>query len=630
VPGVGAGARYGYRVDGPWDPAKGLRFNPHKLLIDPYARAIEGDVRWERGRPFGHVEGDLTRMDPTDSAPAVPKCVVVGESGFDWGDDTAPARPWEGTVVYELHVKGFTKRLPGVPEELRGTYAGLASDAAIEHLVRLGVTAVELLPIHQIATEPFLHERGLTNYWGYSTIGFFAPNAGYAAAVGGGGQVDELRAMVKALHAARIEVILDVVYNHTAEGSAAGPTLCLRGIDNLAYYRTEPDDPGRYVDVTGTGNTLGLSKPAVQRLVLDSLRHWVTEFHVDGFRFDLAVALGREGGGFDPGAAFFDIVRQDPVLAGVKLIAEPWDLGEGGYQVGGFPAGWSEWNGHYRDAMRDFWAGRLPVASFARRLAGSSDIFGAPGRGPTASVNYACCHDGFTLRDLVTYERKRNEANREGGRDGTDDNRSWNCGVEGETDDPAVRALRARQQRNLLATLFLSHGVPMLAAGDELGRTQGGNNNAYCQDNEVSWLDWELDEERSELLQFTRRLLAFRRDCPTLRRPTFLTGQPGPSGVPDAWWLHPDGREMTAVDWADEGQRALGLFLDGPERVLFLVNGAAESVSFRLPERRFASSWTVVLSSQRHAGGCEAGGALELSARTIVLLSGLPPDDPIV
>ena len=495
LPGVGPGQRYGYRVHGPWSPAAGQRFNPAKLLIDPYAKSIDGPIRYDRARTLAYTPGQEDVRDATDSAPAIPRSVVIDET-FEWEGDVPLGKPWAETVIYELHVKGFTKTMPGVREDLRGTYAGLASEAAVTYLRELGVTAVELLPVHHIADEHFLLERGLSNYWGYSTIGYLAPHAGYAATGARGEQVREFKGMIKALHRAGIEVILDVVYNHTAEGNHLGPTLAFRGVDNEAYYRLAPGDPRHYMDFTGTGNSLNPVNPSVLRLIMDSLRYFVTECHVDGFRFDLASALARELYDVDRLSAFFDVIHQDPVLSQVKLIAEPWDVGPGGYQVGNFPILWSEWNGMYRDTMRDFWRGHTAVAEFARRFTGSSDLYQDDGRHPAASINFVTCHDGFTLRDLVSYDRKHNEANLEQNRDGSDDNRSWNCGVEGETDDPGVNALRDRQSRNFLATLLLSQGAPMLLAGDERRNTQHGNNNAYCQDNELSWLDWEIGRSR--------------------------------------------------------------------------------------------------------------------------------------
>jgi isoamylase len=546
LPGVGPGQRYGYRVDGPWEPEQGHRFNPAKLLIDPYAKSIDGPIGFGKARLLAYVPGQEDVRDDEDSAPAIPRSVVIDDA-FDWEGDVRLDRPWPETVIYELHVKGFTKRLPGVREDLRGTYAGLASDAAIAYLSDLGITAVELLPVHHIADEDFLVARGLSNYWGYSTIGFFAPHSGYAATGSRGEQVREFKGMVKALHRAGIEVILDVVYNHTAEGSHLGPTLSFKGVDNAAYYRLMPDDRRHYMYFTGTGNSLNPVNPSVLRLVMDSLRYFVMECHVDGFRFDLASALARELYDVDQLSAFFDIIHQDPVLSQVKLIAEPWDVGPGGYQVGNFPILWSEWNGMYRDTMRDFWRGHTAVAEFARRFTGSSDLYQSDGRHPSASINFVTCHDGFTLRDLVSYDRKHNEANLEDNRDGSDDNRSWNCGVEGETDDPDVNELRDRQTRNILATLLLSQGTPMLLAGDELRRTQRGNNNAYCQDNELSWLDWDVDERGQALLEFTKRLLRLRGEHPVFRRSAFLTGEARQgSGAPDVWWFRPDGRRVHA------------------------------------------------------------------------------------
>jgi len=639
LPGVGPGQRYGYRVHGPWAPDRGHRFNPHKLLIDPYAKAIEGPVLWDRGRTLAYAEGDDLVIDTSDDAAAIPKSVVIDES-FDWEDDRLVCRPWNESVIYELHVKGFTKLLPGVRDDLRGTYAGLASDASLAHLVDLGVTAVELLPIHHIADEHFLQDRGLTNYWGYSTIGFLAPHAGYAATGTHGQQVREFKGLVKAMHRAGIEVILDVVYNHTAEGNQLGPSLSFRGIDNLAYYRTMPDDPRTYMDFTGTGNSLNPVNPSVLRLIMDSLRYFVTECHVDGFRFDLASALAREFHDVDKLSAFFDIIHQDPILSQVKLIAEPWDVGEGGYQVGNFPVLWTEWNGMYRDTMRDFWRGRTAVAAFARRFTGSSDLYQVDGRKPSASINFITCHDGFTLRDLVTYEEKRNEANLEGNRDGTTDNRSWNCGVEGETDDVAVRELRERQRRNFLATLLLSHGVPMLLAGDEFGRTQLGNNNGYCQDNEISWVSWEHDESARAHVAFTKRLIALRHQHPVFRRPTFLTGlEHEDSGAPDVWWFRPDGRAMTQGDWERGDASALGAFLNGAEIMdetregdpiigdsfLVLFNGWRDGLTFTLPPVRFGRRWEFELSTAEPdiAAGAwvmRARGLVEVEGHSIVLL----------
>ena len=639
LPGVAPGQRYGYRVHGPWAPEQGHRFNASKLLIDPYAKAIEGPVLWERGRTLAYADGDDLVIDDGDDAAAIPKCVVTNPE-FEWEGDTLLRRRWDETVIYELHVKGFTERLPGVREELRGTYAGLASEAAISHLLDLGVTAVELLPIHHIADEHFLQARGLTNYWGYSTIGFLAPHAGYAATGSRGEQVTEFKGMVKALHRAGIEVILDVVYNHTAEGNHLGPTLSFKGVDNVSYYRTMPDEPRYYKDYTGTGNSLNPAHPSVLRLIMDSLRYFVIDCHVDGFRFDLASALARELHDVDRLSAFFDIIHQDPVLSQVKLIAEPWDVGEGGYQVGNFPVLWTEWNGMYRDTLRDFWRSHTAVAAFARRFTGSSDLYQHDGRRPFASINYVTCHDGFTLRDLVTFNERHNEANLEGNEDGTTDNRSWNCGVEGETGDAAVNELRERQQRNFLATLFLSQGVPMLMAGDELARTQGGNNNAYCQDNELSWLDWSLDDRSRRLLSFTKRLIALRRDHPVFRRSDFLSGtERMGSGAPDVWWFRPDGRAMTRRDWDRGDSFAIGAFLNGAEitsetregetvvddSFLVCFNAWQDTLSFRLPPARFGRRWALELSTAQpdlEEGVWEAPvrGEVAVPGRSLVLL----------
>ncbi len=640
LPGVGPGQRYGYRVHGPWDPANGHRFNPAKLLIDPYARAIEGRVNEDLGNvhpyvvpgPYDEVEDADLHLDDEDDAAAVPKSVVVDES-FDWEGIEPPRTQLSRTVVYETHVKGFTQRHPGVRDDLRGTYAGLASEAAIAHLVDLGVTAVELLPIHHIADEGFLHAKGLTNYWGYSTIGYFAPHGAYAATGQRGEQVREFKGMVKALHRAGIEVILDVVYNHTAEGNHLGPMLSMKGIDNANYYRSMPDDPRFFLDWTGTGNSLNMVEPNVLRLVCDSLRYWVQECHVDGFRFDLATVLARETYDFDPCSGFLDAVHQDPVLSQVKLIAEPWDVGPGGYRVGEFPELWSEWNGKFRDDMRDFWRGHESVATLADRLAGSSDLYGDVRR-PYASVNFVTAHDGFTLADLVSYEDKHNEANGEDNRDGTDDNRSWNGGVEGPTDDPEIVDLRARQQRNLLATLLLAQGVPMLLGGDEMGRSQGGNNNAWCQDTEISWFDWDRTDEDLELLDFTRRLIALRRDHPVFRRRSFFRGIAGDVGVvPDVFWFGSDGRRMPNRKWRDDSEKVLGLFLNGAaiterdaqgaaitdDSFLVLVNGWHEDVDFTLPAARFGRHWSIEIGT---AWPDVAAGAWKVPARGLVTSPG--------
>ncbi len=639
LPHVGPGQRYGFRVDGPFDPGNGLRFNPSKLLLDPYARAVEGDLRLDDA-VFGSVPGRDRSQQHQDSAPHVPRSVVVHDA-FPWGEEVRPRTPWADTVVYELHVRGFTARHPEIPPELRGTYAGLAHPAAIAHLTSLGVTAVELMPVHHFVPEPHLLRRGLANYWGYNSVGFFAPHAAYSSSGSRGEQVREFKAMVRALHAAGIEVLLDVVYNHTAEGDAAGPTLSWRGLDNLGYYRTEPSHPSRYRDYTGCGNTLDVRLPHVLQMITDSLRYWVTEMHVDGFRFDLAAALARSVHAVDRLSPFFDVIQQDPVLSQVKLVAEPWDVGEGGYQVGRFPALWSEWNGEYRDTVRDAWRGEsLGVRSLAYRLSGSSDLYQDDGRRPYASINFVTSHDGFTLRDLTSYDRKHNLANGEEDRDGDSHNRSWNCGVEGETDDPAVRALRLRQARNLLATLMLSTGVPMLSMGDEVRRTQSGNNNAYCQDGPLSWMPWEVDADAEDMLAFTARLGALRRSHPVFRQGAFFSGRAlGQDGVvKDLAWFSADGREVTREQWFDAGVRTLGMYLDGHgirtrgprgERVvddsfLLLLHTEPSDTVVSLPGPPWAESYEVVLDTALvHAEGEKATGVLDLCARSLVLLRAL-------
>jgi glycogen operon protein len=618
VPGLRPGQLYGFRVHGPYDPERGLRFNPAKLLVDPYAYAVANEPDWEAPL-FGFDraadrENDLVLCE-RDSAPGAPKSVVV-DHAFDWSGDRPPKTRWQDTILYEVHVKGFTRRHPGVPEALRGTYAGLASEAAIEHLLRLGITAVELLPVHEMATERDLWARGLVNYWGYNTVSFFAPAGRYASSGRLGEQVIEFKRMVKALHAAGIEVILDVVYNHTAEGHHLGPTLNFRGIDNRAYYRLNPEKPRLYRDYTGCGNTLNMRHHQTLTLVMDSLRYWVTEMHVDGFRFDLASALARGLHEVDRLNAFFNVIHQDPVLSRTKLIAEPWDVGEGGYQVGNFPVRWTEWNGRYRDAVRRFWKGDALAAELGYRLTGSSDLYELSGRRPHASVNFVIAHDGFTLHDLVSYNRKHNAANGEDNRDGADHNDSWNHGVEGETDDPEILALRERQKRNLLTTLFISQGVPMLCAGDEIGRTQRGNNNAYCQDNELSWHDWDLDERRQGLLDFVSRLTALRRAEPVLRRRRFFSGgYVHGSGQRDIVWFRPDGEEMTAEDWAHPHARAIGMLLGGDaiptldrqgERIvgdtlLVLINAGPDPMAFVLPEGAPGGAWEVVIDTRAAA-----------------------------
>ncbi len=636
LPEVGPGQRYGYRVHGPNDPAQGHRCNPAKLLLDPYGKAVDGQVRWDEA-VFGYQFDNSSAVNTTDSAPYMPTNVVVTPF-FDWSDDRPPKIPYHETVIYEAHVRGLTLRHPGVPRQQRGTYAGLAHSAVIDHLARLGVTAVELMPVHQFVPESELAERGLTNFWGYNTIAFLAPHNGYAASSRPGGQVAEFKAMVRALHAAGIEVILDVVYNHTAEGDHRGPTLSFRGIDNAAYYRLQDDDRQYYLDYTGCGNSFNVRSPHALQLIMDSLRYWVVDMHVDGFRFDLAAALARELHDVDRLSAFFDLVQQDPVVSQVKLIAEPWDVGEGGYQVGNFPPLWSEWNGKYRDVVRDFWRGRPDtLPEFASRLSGSSDLYEASGRRPVASINFVTCHDGFTLSDLVSYNGKHNEANGEDGRDGSDDNRSWNCGAEGPATDPAVLALRARQQRNFLATLFCSQGVPMLLAGDEIGRTQGGNNNAYCQDNEVSWVDWDLARRNADLLEFTQALSALRRDHPVFRRRRFFRGQPaGGDHLADIAWLTPAGTQMTNDDWRTPYARAMTVFLNGDaitepgprgERVrddsfLVLLSAHGDQVRFTLPPARFGECWAVVTDTAAPDGPAGASGRPPLSAGQEVVLDG--------
>ncbi|MCF6525175.1 glycogen debranching protein GlgX [Streptomyces sp. JJ36] len=650
VPGVRPGRRYGYRVHGRWDPWTGARWNPAKLLLDPYARAVDGEFSLPP-EVYGHVRdwpqqelADTVR-DERDSAPHVPKSVVVDDRE-SWDDDRRPKTPWADSVLYELHVRGFTRRHPDVPEPLRGTYAGLAHPAALAHLTRLGVTAVELLPVHQFAHEDHLLRRGLRNYWGYNSIGYFAPHAAYAASGTRGQQVGEFKRMVQALHGAGIEVILDVVYNHTAEANESGPTLSLRGIDNRGYYRLA-DDPRRYTDYTGCGNTLHVVQPQTLRLLTDSLRYWVQEMGVDGFRFDLAAALARSMHDVDMLSPFLAVIAQDPVLRRVKLIAEPWDVGNGGYQVGAFPPLWTEWNDRYRDTVRDFWRGALPdVRDLGYRLSGSSDLYAWGGRRPYASVNFVTAHDGFTLRDLVSYERKHNEANGEHNRDGTDDNRSWNCGAEGETDDPEITALRRRQLRNLLTTLLLSTGVPMLVAGDEMGRTQGGNNNAYCQDDETSWVDWSLLDEPGwrALSELAARLLRLRREHPVLRRKAFFSGRKrGPEGLRDLAWFTPYGEEMTEADWFAPGA-TLGMYLHGrdiPQRdargvpvtdesFLCLLHAGPGPGAFPLPGPPWARSYELLVDTSREdqaaAPGTRhpAGARLPLPARSVQLLRALP------
>jgi isoamylase len=639
VPDLKPGALYGLRVHGPYAPQRGHRCNPSKLLVDPYARALFGEVDWKQpvfGYRLGDEHGDLT-IEQSDSAPGAPKSVVV-DSRFDWGDDSRPDTPWRKTVIYEAHVRGLTMRHPGVPDGLRGTYAGLAHPAVIEHLKHLGVTAIELLPVHEYANDGFLEDKSLSNYWGYNTLAFFAPEQRYAADRRPGGQVGEFKQMVKDLHAAGLEVILDVVYNHTCEGNHVGPTLSFRGIDNATYYWLMPE-PRYYLDFTGTGNSLNASNRETARLIVDSLRYWATEMHVDGFRFDLATTLGRVGRGqFDPSAPIFQIIAQDPVLSATKLIVEPWDTGLGGYQVGNFPAPFREWNGKFRDALRRYWKGDENLASeIGYRLSGSADLFQAEKRQPQASVNLITAHDGFTLHDLVSYGVKHNEANGERNQDGADDNQSWNHGVEGETDDPEIVSLRERQKRNLLASLLLAQGIPMLLAGDEMGRTQRGNNNAYCQDNELSWVDWNLDERRKQLIAFTRKLIAFRHQHPVLQRRRFLAGDyVWDSTTRDLVWLRPDGDEMAPEDWRRPGLSSLAFMMGGDaiqavdergqrlidDNVLVLMNAHHEPVTFRLPGEAEAGKWAVELDSAdpgRDPNGTSAGD-YEMAPRSLVVL----------
>ena len=638
LPDVRPGQYYGYRVHGPYAPEQGHRFNPAKLLIDPYAKALSGPIEWNDAL-FGYkVESPRQDLewDPRDSAPYVPKSIVV-DSSFAWGEDRRPRTPWSQTVIYECHVKGLTIQHPDVPEELRGTYLGMASDPILDHLQSLGVTAVELMPVHQYVVERHLIEKGLTNYWGYHSIGFFAPETRYGCS-SRGDQVSEFKTMVKRFHTAGIEVILDVVYNHTGEGNHLGPTLSLRGIDNASYYRLDPDQPRYYMDFTGCGNSLNMLHRRTIQLIMDSLRYWVQEMHVDGFRFDLAPVLARELHEVDRLGRFFAIIQQDPVMAQVKLIAEPWDLGEGGYQIGQFPRGWAEWNGKYRDAVRRFWRGDDgQVAELAYRLSGSSDVYGAHRRHTTGSINFVTCHDGFTLHDLVSYEHKHNEANGENNRDGHNDNLSRNWGVEGETPDPRIIEIRERMKRNFLATLAFSQGIPMITAGDEMGRTQRGNNNAYCQDNEISWVDWNLDERRKKLLDFARRAFAIRRRNPVLRRRSFFRGAPvsDDGGHKDLTWLREDGQEMTVDDWRDPGRHVLGMMIDGKatdevdERgrlitgrtLLLIVNSGDDPADFRLPDLGSSGLWREVIQTYKPRKPHYVGkGKLTIAPHSLILL----------
>lgn len=638
LPAVQPGQRYGFRVHGEHDPASGKRFNANKLVLDPYAKAVEGQVQW--GQPvFGYDFGDPDSRNDDDSAAHQMMGIVVNPY-FDWSGDRLPKTPYSESFIYEAHVRGLTQLHPAVPEEIRGTYSAIAHPAIIEHLQKLGVTAIELMPVHQFVNDSVLEEKGLSNYWGYNTIAFFAPQNTYASSGQRGQQVQEFKGMVKALHAAGIEVILDVVYNHTAEGNHLGPTLSMRGIDNEAYYRLEDDDKRYYTDYTGTGNSLNVGNPHTLQLIMDSLRYWVLDMHVDGFRFDLASTLAREFYEVDKLATFFELVQQDPVVSQVKLIAEPWDVGPGGYQVGNFPPQWTEWNGKYRDTVRDFWRGEpATLGEFASRLTGSADLYEHSGRRPVASINFVTAHDGFTLRDLVSYNDKHNEANGEDGRDGADDNRSWNSGVEGPTDDPEILALRARQQRNFIATLMLSQGVPMLLHGDELGRTQGGNNNGYAQDNEITWVDWSAPDQ--PLVEFTAALARLRREHPTFRRRRFFNGRPvrreEGAPIPDIVWARPDGSQMQPEDWDSGFGRAVAVFLNGDgirerdrrgepisdHHFIVLFNAGDDVVEFRIPEDEFSPKWDVIVDTAgEHANTepVEPGSALAVVGRSLMVL----------
>lgn len=638
VPGLQPGQLYGYRVYGAYDPSNGHRFNPNKLLIDPYAKAINGTMQWHDalfGYEVGHDDEDLSYSD-ADSASFIPKCVVI-DPQFDWENDRPPRTPYHRTIIYETHVKGFTKMHPEIPETLRGTYAGIAHPVAIDHFTQLGITAIELMPVHHFITDRHLFEQGLTNYWGYNTIGYLAPDVRYSSSGGSGQQVREFKEMVKALHQAGIEVILDVVYNHTGEGNHMGPTLSLRGIDNASYYRLA-DDKRYYVDYTGTGNSLNAQMPNVLRLIMDSLRYWILEMHVDGFRFDLASTLARELHEVDRLGSFFDIIHQDPVISQAKLIAEPWDLGEGGYQVGKFPPGWAEWNGKYRDCIRDYWRGAdSMLGEFAERFTGSSDLYEGSNRRPTASVNFVTAHDGFTLHDLVSYNEKHNEANAEGNQDGESHNRSWNCGVEGPTDDPDILALREKQKRNFLTTLFLSQGVPMLLAGDELSRTQQGNNNGYCQDNELSWINWENADR--DLFDFTRKLIQLYKNHPVFSRKRWFQGQPVKGmGLHDIAWFLPDGSEMTEENWDHDFAKSLGVYLNGhglrlvdrkgqkvtDDDFYIVFNAFHGRLDFKLPSERFSEKWMRILDTHQGFSSdegetCEAGAVVRVNGRSVIL-----------
>jgi isoamylase len=637
VPNIGPGQRYGYRVHGEYDPASGQRFNANKLLLDPYAKAVEGQVDWDQA-VFSYNFGDPDSRNDEDSAPHMMKGVVVNPF-FDWGGDRLPKTPYAESFIYEAHVRGLTQLHPGIPDEIRGTYSAIAHPAIIEHLKKIGVTAIELMPVHQFVDDDTLQQKGLSNYWGYNTVAFFAPQNTYSSTGERGQQVQEFKGMVRALHAAGIEVILDVVYNHTAEGNHMGPTISMRGIDNAAYYRLEDDDKRYYTDYTGTGNSLNVGNPHALQLIMDSLRYWVLEMHVDGFRFDLAATLAREFYDVDRLAAFFELVQQDPVVSQVKLIAEPWDIGPGGYQVGNFPPQWTEWNGKYRDTVRDFWRGEpATLGEFASRLTGSADLYEHDGRRPVASINFVTAHDGFTLRDLVSYNEKHNDANGEDGNDGESHNRSYNFGVEGPTDDAQILTMRARQQRNFIATLLLSQGVPMLLHGDELGRTQQGNNNGYAQDNELTWVDWEHVDQ--PLVEFTAALARLRREHPTFRRSRFFDGRPvlrEDERIPDIVWLRPDGTVMEPSDWDSGFGRAIGVFLNGngirerdrrgeniqDKHFIVLFNAGDDEVDFTLPDVEFSPRWDVLVDTAGQYANTHPinpGESLEVPAKSLMVL----------
>ncbi len=639
IPNIEPGQRYGYRVHGTYDPPSGQRCNPNKLLLDPYSKAIDGNFDWNQSL-FSYNFGDPDSRNDDDSAASMPKSVVINPY-FDWGNDRPPDYEYADSVIYEAHVKGLTQTHPDIPENIRGTYSAVAHPVIIEHLQSLGVTAIELLPVHHFANDSTLIDKGLSNYWGYNTIGFLAPDSKYSSSPNPGGQVQEFKAMVRALHEAGIEVILDVVYNHTAEGNHLGPTLSMRGIDNGAYYRLVEDDKRYYMDYTGTGNSLNVGHPHSLQLIMDSLRYWVTEMHVDGFRFDLASTLAREFYDVDRLSTFFELVQQDPTVSQVKLIAEPWDVGPGGYQVGNFPPQWTEWNGKYRDTVRDYWRGEpATLDELAYRLTGSADLYEQTGRRPVASINFVIAHDGFTLRDLVSYNEKHNEANGEDNNDGESHNRSWNCGVEGPTDDPEINALRSRQQRNFLTTLLLSQGVPMIAHGDELGRTQQGNNNVYCQDNELSWIDWS--DPDTDLMEFTQKVSALRAAHPVFRRRRFFSGRPvrqrGGEGLPDIAWFAPDGSEMSDEDWETGYAKSIAVYLNGngiPDRdvrgqrivddsFVLCFNAHYEPLDFVMPEKKFGDSWIAVIDTAADDGDeptpIDAGQKVQVAARSVMVL----------